>query len=65
MQEGWSITEEQADWAIIFFTSLAHHIATVKIKNEKSSSMNQELSLNDAYTVQALSLLVHPPVAKC
>mgnify|MGYP001163704770 FL=1 len=59
------ITEEQADWAIIFFTSLAHNVSESKIKEQQAEDMTRQLAINDSYTVKALTLLTNTPEFKC
>ena len=59
------ITEEQADWAIIFFTSLAHNVSESKIKEKNAEDMTRQLAINDNYTVKALTLLAKTPEFKC
>jgi len=59
------ITEEQADWAIIFFTSLAHNVSESKIKEQNDPDMHRKLAENDGWTVKALTLLTKTPEFKC
>ena len=59
------ITEEQADWAIIFFTSLAHVVSESKIKEKNDPNMAKQLADNDSWTVKALTLLAKTPEFKC
>ena len=59
------ITEEQADWAIIFFTSLAHNVTESKIKEKNDPNMAKQLADNDSWTVKALTLLAKPSEFKC
>ena len=59
------ITEAQAEWAIIFFTSLAHNVSESKIKEKNEPDMVKQLAVNDSWTVKALSLLTQPSEFKC